>query len=161
MTYANIFEENFEETYKDLTMKQPQEQIKQLIPDLLPEGHVPFNLKRIRFIKGHGAIIHNAQYAVEVYISYSNEKNDTFFAVHKHHGSMKDLRRQFHQLRFINVDDVYASDRMKRQFEEALFQQESCSQEESKWIFPQVILKSLHGKEAKEITLHPNLSGAA
>jgi len=68
-----------------MTQLQHQE-VKMLIPDLLPPDHVSLNTKRIRFIKGQGVLIYDDKYVVEIYAPYSRTDDLEFFGIQRHHG---------------------------------------------------------------------------
>jgi|GEM_PF-6569919 len=131
--------------------------IKQLIPDMLPTGHVSLNLKRIRFIKGQGVVLYDDTYAVEIYVPRGGE-SPAFFGVHRHHGKIQELNSYFLKPMVMHIDDHRTTSIMKEQFEEAVFQFLPLSIDSNGWVIP---TKVSDQHEAKEIVLHSNLSGAA
>jgi len=131
--------------------------IKPLIADLLPPEHMSLRLKRIKFIQGQGAVIYDDTFAVEMYIP-SGRESATYFGVHRHHGNVSQLHDYFLKPSVLHINDPKTSQLMKKQFDEAVLQFMPLAIDEAGWIVPDPICQR---KEAKEIVMNNNLSGAA
>ena len=140
--------------------RQINNSIQYLIPDILPLDHVSLSSKRIKFIKGQGAIIHDDCYAVEMYIPNNSDEQPVFFGVQKHFGKPQLLSDYFRKLKVMRYDDINVSESIRAKFEEALFQFEPFDAKEKLWVMPEEgrVCKI---EEAKEVYFAENLSGAA
>lgn len=103
---------------------QQHNQLKELIPDLLPLDYVSLNTKRINFIYGQGVIIYNQTYAVEIYMPRDKKEEITFFAVDRHFGNVGKIGQYYRKMPVLKYDDPRVTPEMRAQFEEAIYQNE-------------------------------------
>lgn len=139
-------------------------QVKTLIPDLLPPGHVPLNYKRVRFIKGEGVVLYDDKYQVEIYrprFAPSGAREITFFGVQRHHGHTDKIYSDYKRPRVMHINDPSVTPELRSAFEEAVFQFEPIEFPASPWIFPTTPTHQINSVQGKEIMMQPNISGAA
>lgn len=100
---------------------QERNQIKSLIPDLQPMDHVSLNTKRINFIYGHGVIVYDDHYAVEIYMPKTPHEKMTFFAVDRHFGKTNKLGEYYRRMPVLKFNDPRVTPEIRSQYDEALF----------------------------------------
>jgi hypothetical protein len=103
---------------------QERQEIKNLIPDLLPPDHVSISTKRINFIYGQGIVIFDDVYAVEIYVPHNANEHMTYFAVDRHYGKTHHLGQYYQKLRVLHYDHPDVTEELRGQFNEAVSLQE-------------------------------------
>lgn len=97
------------------------QQIRELIPTIIATDYIDINTKRMNFIFGQGAIVYDNTFAVEIYVPRNPVGDLTFFAVDRHFGNIQNIGQYYRRLPVYHIDDPKVTDKMKTQFEEALF----------------------------------------